>query len=163
MIASSANTAATIRRFLYRFIFSPLLREQSADLTGRSAALLKIVIKVRQAGGYQNTSWFSDPSGPRPSVERRHPPASPLYVRVSVVIGNIMLGCRRCKRNLMSVGFLHHRPLRHAARRSSGYQGRVAAMSQDRRKARTSPAGTVPRGQTNTIADSASRTRHSCD
>ena len=26
--------------------------------------LLKIVIKVRQAGGDQNTSWFSDPSGP---------------------------------------------------------------------------------------------------
>jgi hypothetical protein len=63
--ASTLNTAAPIRWFLYRFIFALLGPKAVADYMEESAALLNIVIKVKTGGwGPETHSWFSDPSGP---------------------------------------------------------------------------------------------------
>jgi hypothetical protein len=86
--ANALNTAAAISWFLYRFIFAPLLREQLADLTGRSAALLKIVIKAK-TGGWGPEHFLVLRSVMAVTVSRvpSPTPASPLYVRASVVVG----------------------------------------------------------------------------
>jgi hypothetical protein len=52
-----------------------------------SAALWKLVTRKDRRVGHQNTSWFSDPSEPRPLVACRvTAPASPLYLRASVTV-----------------------------------------------------------------------------
>src|SRR5215469_12051118 len=84
------------------------------------AALLKIVIKVRQAGGDQNTSWYSNPSGPRtPSVECRHRSGLPSLPSGVGDTGNITLRCRRRKRNLTTIRRVKSRYVRYRRSGSS--------------------------------------------